>query len=147
MKSIVIVFVFLSFSSTISAQSGFCFSSSTRGSFEDVKATKFEKIKTKTAQTNIYTFSFNDSLLIHHIVLETGTVCQLYKITSIEEINSTSYFIQVVSGSSGSEYFYFLNSNPDAFSFYQIDTIGENDRMSGSKFGEFGDIDLITFEQ
>jgi hypothetical protein len=149
MKIILLFFAILSFSISVSAQNGngYCFSASSRGSFEDVKATKFDKIKTNTEQTNIYTFSFNDNMLVHHIVRESGTICQFYKITDVEKINSYSYFISVVSGSSNSEYYYYLSDLESDFQFYQIDAIGDNDKMSGTKFGDFGSIDLIPFKQ
>ena len=88
MKVFISIFTLVTLSLSVSAQNGYCFSSSTRGSFEDVKATKFDKIKTETEQTNIYSFSFSDNFLVHHIVQESGTVCQFYKITDVEKINS-----------------------------------------------------------
>ena len=147
MKVVVSIFAFLIATISLSAQSGFCFSASSRGDFEDVKATKFGKIKTGTEQTNIYTFSFKDNFLVHHIVRGDGTICQFYKITDVEEINSYSYFITVVSGSSGSEYYYYLSNADSDFQFYQIDAVGDNDKMSGVKFGDFGQIELITYDQ
>tara|TARA_R110002050_G_scaffold20348_1_gene57716 strand:+ start:117797 stop:118240 length:444 start_codon:yes stop_codon:yes gene_type:complete len=131
----------------VTAQKGYCFSASTRGSFENTKAAKFDKIKTNTEQTNIYTFSFNDSMLVHHIVKESGTICQFYRIESVEKINSYSFFITVISGASGSEYYYYLSDLESDFQFYQIDATTDNDKMTGTKFGTFGNIDLIPYNQ
>ena len=147
MKIALSIFTFLALTISLSAQKGYCFSASTRGSFEELKATKFDKIKTKTEQTNIYTFSFKDNFLVHHIVREDGTICQFYKITDVEALNNYSYFITVVSGSSGAEYYYYLADSDSDFQFYQIDAVGKNDKMSGTKFGGFGQIDLITYDQ
>lgn len=147
MKTIIALFTFVTISIGLTAQNGYCFTTSTRGSFENMKAAKFDKIKLDTEQTNIYTFSFSDKYLVHHIVRETGTICQFYKITDINDLGSNSYLITVVSGTSGSEYFYYLTVVGDDISFYQIDSIGGNDKMSGTKFGGFGSIDLVTYSQ
>ena len=147
MKTIIAILTFVAVSFGVSAQNGYCFSTSTRGSFENVKATKFDKIKVDTEQTNIYTFSFTDKYLIHHIVRESGTVCQFYKITDVNDLDNNSYLITVVSGTSGSEYFYYLTVSDDDIIFYQIDAIGDNDKMSGTKFGGIGSIDLVTYSQ
>ena len=147
MKTIIALLTFVAVSFGISAQNGYCFTASTRGSFENVKATKFDKIKLDTEQTNIYTFSFTDKYLVHHIVRESGTICQFYKITDVNELDNNSFLITVVSGTSGSEYYYYLTVIDEEISFYQIDAIGNNDKMSGTKFGDFGAIDLVTYSQ
>jgi len=147
MKSFIFILTFVTASFSVSAQSGYCFSSSTRGSFENTKATKLEKVKAKEEQTNIFTFSFPDSLLVHHIVLDDGTKCQFYKIITVTEVDSYSKLIQVKSGVSGSDYFYYITSNEEGITFYQIDTIDDDEKMSGTRFGDIGSIDLTTYEQ
>ncbi len=138
--------VFIS-SISFSQVKGFCFSTSHRGDFEDVSVEDFDRIKTKTEQTNIYSFSFVDSMLVHLILRDDEVICQYYKITDVEELQKDAYVINCLSGLSGIYYVYYLTNYNDELEFYQIYDSNDKNEMSGTRFSGFGEIQLNTYVQ
>jgi len=147
MKTLITLIAIISLSLSASAQNGYSFSTSSRGSFTNKVASEFEQVELDEEQTNIYDFSFTDKMLVHHIVYSDKSVCQFYKITKIDVLDEFSYYIEVTSGASGSQYYYYLSNVGGIISFYQLDSVSEDDKFSGTRFGGIGVIKLITFEQ
>ena len=147
MKNLITVITFVLLSTVSFSQKGFCFSTSNRGDFEEVNVNDFDDIKTNTEQTNIYSFSFTDSMLVHLILRDDEVTCQYYKIEQITEIEENAYFINCLSGLSGNSYFYYLTYFNEELGFYQISDTNDDNEMNGTKFTGFGDITLNTFKQ
>ncbi len=147
MKNLITVLTFLLISTVTFSQNGYCFSTSNRGDFEEVHVDDFDRVKTKTEQTNIFSFSFTDKMLVHLILRDDEVTCQYYQIVEVNEIQDNSYFINCLSGLSGSSYFYYLTVIDGEYEFYQISDTNDDDEMSGTRFTGFGEITLNTFEQ
>jgi len=147
MKKLITVLTFLFISTLTFSQNGYCFSTSNRGDFEEVLVNDFDRIKTKSEQTNIFSFSFTDKMLVHLILRDDEVTCQYYQIVEVNEIQENSYFINCLSGLSGNNYFYYLTVIDGEYEFYQISDTNEDNEMSGTRFSGFGKITLNTFEQ